>query len=208
MPSASSLLFIGLGAPTVVTPSLTILSVGQDGDPAASGLLTHPDSANFPAIAYSRNPDFTTNLDNLVLTAPSARLVKTGSSSKLVRSEGLLVDVICEETWGGQEGRRAAMPTFLFRQLYEYLVNPPAFSATAQTYIVWAPRYRSLLSYNVHLFEIVVGSGSGASVFNVNELRGIAGSIANPFEQMDVTPTGWIDQSVTVKLHVVSQVTP
>lgn len=206
MATASSPLFIALGAPTVVPSTLTILSVGQDGDPAASGLLAHPDSANFPPIAYQFNPDFTSNLDNEVLTSPTGRVVKTGSSSKLIRNEGLLEDVVCEETWGAQEGRRASMPSFMFRQLYEYLINPPAFSAAAQTYIEWSPRYRSLATYNVELFQMKVGGGSGAQVFNVNELRGQVGPIASPFDLLDVSPTGWIDQAVVVSMHIVSQV--
>jgi hypothetical protein len=205
MPTASSQLIIGLGAPTVAVSSLTILSVGQDGDPSARGLLTHPDSFNFAPIAYYKNPDFTSNLDNAVLTAPDVRMVKTSSSSKLIRNEGLLVDVVCEETWGAQEGSRASMPTFLFRQLYEYLRNPPVFDATQQTFITWAPRYRSLLSYNVHVFQMKVGAGSGAAVFNVREYRGQVGPIASPFEGMDVSPTGLMDQPVTLSLHVVSE---
>jgi hypothetical protein len=204
--TSSSTFIIGLGAPVVAVSSLVILAVGQDGDPAASGLLTHPDAANFAPIAYEFNPDFTTNLDNEVLLAPTAKLSRTASSSKLIRQEGLLVDVVCEETWGGQEGRRVSMPTYLFRLLYEYLRNPPAFSATAQTFIQWAPRYRSLKTYNVHLFKLTVGSGAGAAVFNVNEFRASAGNVIDsPFDEMDVSPTGFMDQSVTVHLHVVSE---
>lgn len=204
MATSSSFIYIGLGTPTVTTPSVTILDIGEQGDPAAMRILTHPDSDNFAPITYYRNPDFTTNLDNVVMPAPDAKLEKTSSSSKLIRFEGLLVDVVCEETWGAQEGRRASMPTFLFRQLYEYLINPPPFSATAQTYLTWQPRDRSALTYNVELFKLTVGSGSGARVFNVHEYRGGGGAIASPFEGMDVSPTGLIDQAVTAHLHIVS----
>jgi hypothetical protein len=208
MATAASTFIIGLGAPTVVVSSLVILSVGQEGDPTASGLLAHPDTLNFAPIAYQFNPDFTTNLDNEVLLAPDARLVKTGTSSKLVRQEGLMIDVVCEETWGGQEGRRVSMPTFMFRQLYEYLRNPPPFSSTAQTYIQWSPAYRSLKTYNIELFKLVVGAGSGASVYTVNEFRGnSSNTIDSPFDGLDVEPTGFIDQSVTIHHHIVSEAT-
>ncbi len=207
MASASSTVLIALGSPTVATPSVTLLSLGQDGDPGAKGLLTHPDSDNFSPIAYQRNPDFTTNLDNEVLTAPDGRVVKTSTSSKLVRTEGVLADVVCVETWGAQPGSRSSMPTWLFRALYEYLINEPAFSATAQTYIEWAPRYRSVTTYNVQLFKIIVGSGSGAAVFTPHEFRGVAQTIQNPFETQDVSPTGFLDQPVQVHLHIVSEVT-
>ncbi|MGB5810122.1 MAG: hypothetical protein WBG86_06300 [Polyangiales bacterium] len=207
MATSSAPLFIGLGTPVVATPSITIVSVGQQGDPAAKRILTHPDSANFSPIAYYKNPDFTTNLDNTVLTFPDGKLVKTSTSSQLIRQEGVLADVVCEETWGAQEGRRASMPTFLFRQLYEYLINPPPFDATAQEYIQWQPRDRTALTYNVHLFKLTVGGGSGTRTFNVKEYRGQQGPIQSPFEGLDVSPTGFIDQSVTAHLHIVSQVT-
>lgn len=206
MATASSTLLIGLGAPTVSESSLTILSIGQDGDPTAQQILTHPDSDNFPPIVFYRNPDFITNLDNVVLRGPDARLQKTSSSSKLLRQEQVLEDIVCELTWGAQQGTRASMPTFLFRQLYEYLINPPTFSATAQTYIEWQPRDKSLLTYNVELYQIRVGGGSGANVFNVHDYRLPTTTIANPLDTMDVSPTGLVDQAVTVSLRTVSEV--
>lgn len=207
MATTSSFIIIQPSTATPVVSAVTLISVAQDGDPGANRILTHPDSANFAPITYFRNPDSTSNLDNEVLTSPDAQTVKTSSSTKLIRQEGLLVDVVCEENWAGQENRRAAMPTFMFRQLYEYLINPPAFSSTAQTFIEWQPRDRSLKTYNVELFKLTVGSGSGATVFNVHELRGITGNtIQSPFEGLDVSPTGFIDQSITVHLHVISEV--
>ena len=203
MATASATFILALGVPTVAVSSLIILDVGQDGDPAARGILTHPDSANFVPITYAFNPDFTTNLDNEVIAHPLSNLVMTGTSSKLVRQETTIVDITCEETWGGQGGRRASMPTFFFRELLEYLVNPPAFNATNQTFITWAPRYRSVKIYNVHLHKIVVGDG-----MNVHEFRGNAGPIQSPFEGLDVSPTGFMDQPVTVHLHIVSEVAP
>lgn len=207
MASNSSFIPIALGVPTVVASTITIISVGQDGTPSAKGLLTHPDTANFVPISYSRNPDFTTNLDNNVLTAPDATVVKTSTSSKLIRTEGVLEDVVCEEAWGAQPGSRISMPTFFFRQLYEYLINPPAFDADNQTFIQWAPRYRSIRIYNVHLYKLIVGSGSGASIFTPHEYRGIAGPIRSPFEDQDVNPTGFMDNAVTMHLHIVSEAT-
>lgn len=202
----TSPLFIGLGTPTVAVSTLTILSIGEEGDPSALGLLTHPLSGDFAPITYQRNPDFTTNLDNEVWPAPDAQLIKTSTSSKLVRTEGLLADVVCDEGWIGQAGSRAAMRSFFARQLYEYLINPPAFSATAQTFIVWQPRYRSNRSYNVEFYKMVIGSGSGAQVFNAHELRGAGVVIQSPFDGGDVSPSGLIDQPVTISLHIVSEV--
>lgn len=206
MATASSTLLIALGTPTTVVSTLTILSVGSDGDPTAKGLLTHPDSANFVPIIYARNPDFTSNLDNDILIAPDARIVQTSTAGKLVRTEGVLSGVEVVETWGAQPGSRISMPTFFFRQLYEYLINPPAFDATTQTFITWTPRYRSLLTWNVHLFKIIVGSGSGAAVFTPHEFTGIAGPIRSAFEDQDVNPTGFMDQAVSVHFHIVSEV--
>lgn len=206
MASASSVFIIGLGTPTVVAPSLTIMSIGSEGELGALRTLTHPDSDHFAPFAYYRNPDFTSNLYNQVLTAPDARLQKTASSSVLIRQEGVLRDVTCEETWGAQQGRQASMPTFLFLQLYEYLVNPPEFDALAQTYIQWRPRDRSLLAYNVHLFKLIVGRGSKERVFTVKDIRGAATGIASPLDTMDVSPTGLMDQAVTASLHIVSEV--
>ncbi len=206
MTTATSTILIAQGEATVVESTITIIQIGQDGDPTALGLLTHPLSTSFAPIVYVRNPDFTSNLDNDILTSPNSRIVKTATSSKLIRTDGLLADVVCEETWGAQPGSRISMPTFLFRQLYEYLINPPDFSATAQTYITWTPRYRSLLTWNVEFYKMTVGSGSGMATFQPHEFRGIAGSIQSPFEAQDVNPTGFMDQTVTIFLHIVSEV--
>ncbi len=207
MPTAYNTYIIQLGIPTVVTSSLTILSIGQDGTQAATRGLVHPDSSNFAPITYQRNPDFTSNLDNQVLTSPMTKLVKTATSSLLIRNEGLLIDVICEETWGAQAGRVASMPTYFFRELYQYLINPPAFNPAAQTYIEWSPRDRSGITYNIEFHKMTVGSGAGAKVFTVPDRRGPSGNpIMSPFESFDVSPTGLVDQPVTNHYHIINAV--
>lgn len=208
MASASRLLFISLGVPTTASPSLTIFGSGQAGVQGALRILTHPDGVNFPPITYYKNPTRTFNLDNAVLPAPRAEAIETLGSRPVVRHERQLDDIVVTEVWEGGEGSVASMPTFLFRQLYEYLINPPAFDADDQTFIVWAPRDRSTLSYNVQLYSLQVGGGSDLDmVFDIDDFRLPPGpEIITPLESMDVNPTGLITRDVKIRLRVVSQV--
>ena len=207
MASSYSNILIQLGLPIVIPSTLTIYAVGQDGELGAKRTLTHPDSTNFAPITYQKNPDFTSNLDNTVLPSPTSQVVKTASDSVLIRNEGLLSDVVVEETWTASAGKKASMFSSEFRKLYEYLINPPAIDTLNQTYIQWAPRDRSLLTYNVLLFRIVVGSGSGAKIFTIHDVRQPDGQpFASPLDASDVSPDAWLVQSVVLSMKMVSEV--
>jgi hypothetical protein len=208
MAVVSRTVFLGLGVPTTASSTLTIFDSGQAGELGAKRILTHPDGVNFAPITYYRNPDRTFNLDNVVLTAPTSAAVKTLGGRQVVRFEGELEDVIVTEVWEGAEGRRAAMPTSLFRQLYEYLINPPAFDAVNQTFVEYQPRDRSTKTYNVQLYQLRVGGASRKDqVFDVDDFRlPTPPEINNPLLSLDVTPDGLITRNVTVSLRVVSEV--
>ncbi len=209
MPTAERTIFIGLGTATTVQPSLVLFGSGQAGVLGAQRILTHPDGVNFAPINYYKNPTRTFNLDNEVLPAPISEAVLTLGSRPVIRFERALKDVIITEVWEGAEDRRAAMPTFLFRQLYEYLRNPPVFDADAQTFITWEPRDKNARTYNVQFYQLRVGGGGKGNaddVFDIDDFRLPPGEeIKTPLESFDVNPTGLITRDVVVKLRVVSE---
>ncbi len=209
MPTAVRTIFIGLGVPTTVTPSLVLFGSGQAGEIGAQRILTHPDGVNFAPITYYKNPTRTFNLDNEVLPAPISDAVLTLGSRPVVRFERAIKDVVITELWEGAEDRRAAMPTYLFRLFYEYLRNPPPFDSQAQTYLTWEPRDRSLKKYNVQLYLLRVGGGGESDldkVFDIDDFRLPAGpDVRTPLESFDVNPTGLITRDVVLKMRVVSE---
>ncbi len=207
MPFAVRTIFIGLGVPTTVSPTRILFESGQAGELGAKRILTHPDGTNFAPISYYKNPTRTFNLDNTVIPAPIADAILTLGSRPVVRFERFEKDVVITEVWEGAEDKRASMPTFLFRQLYEYLNNPPAFGVDAQPYITWEPRDRNIIKYNVQFFELRCGTSSGTDkVFDIDDFRLAPGPvIQNPLEDLDVSPTGLITRDVVVRMRVVSQ---
>jgi hypothetical protein len=207
MATSTRIVFIGLGVPTIASSSLVLFDSGQAGTLGAQRILTHPDGVNFAPINYYKNPTRTFNLDNEVLPAPITESVLTLSSRKVIRFERTLEDVVVTEVWEGAEGSEASMPTFLFRQLYEYLRNPPPFDTDAQTYITWQPRDRTLKVYNVQFYRLTVGGGSDEEqVFDIDDRRlPDSVQIAHPLESLDVSPTGLITRNVEVKLRVHSE---
>jgi hypothetical protein len=210
MATSSRTIFIALGVPTVASPSLVIFGSGSAGVVGAQRILTHPDGVNFAPINYYKNPTRTFNLDTEVLPAPISEAVRTLSERQVVRFERTLADVIVTEVWEGAEGSQASMPTYLFRWLYEYLRNPPPYSATAQTFITWQPRDRNARTYNVQLYRLTVGGGGasgGDKVFDIDDFRlPDSPEVSNPLENLDVTPAGLITRNVEMKLRIVSEV--
>lgn len=205
MATSSTIYVIQQGQPTVVQPTLQLLGVGSAGDLDAKRILTHPENTVFAPIAYWSQPDKTFNLDNDILRQPISTVQRTLDSSKLVRFERVLQDIVVVEVWEAQEGGRAAMPTFQFRQFYEYLVNPPEFNPTDQQYIMWEPRNRTDKAYLVELFKLAVGSEE----FVVTDRRTGGGSvIQTPLDSLDVTPTGLLDQTVRMSMRIIAEVTP
>ncbi len=207
MPSAVRTIFITLGVPTTVSPTRILFDSGQAGVLGAQRILVHPDGSFFSPITYYKNPTRTFGLDNTVLPAPISDAILTLGSRPVVRFERFEKDVVITEVWEGAEDKRASMPTFLFRQLYEYLINPPVFDVDAQTFITWEPRDRTTLKYNVQFFELRVGTSSGTDkVFDIDDFRLPPGPvIQNPLDDLDVSPTGLITRDVVVRMRVVSQ---
>ncbi len=209
MATSTRTIFVGLGIPITATVEPILFESGQSGTLGAKRVLTHPLGSTFSKITYYKNPTRNFNLDNEVLLAPTSSTIKTIGSRQVVRFENELDDIIVTEIWEGAENRQAAMPTFMFRQLYEYLINPPVFSSTAQTFITWEPRDRSTKTYNVQFYQLRVGGGgSEEKTFDIDDRR-LADSveIKHPLETLDVSPTGLITRNVEVKLRIVSEVT-
>ena len=199
---------IVLGVPISETEALPLLDVGGAGEVDALRTLTHPDSANFPPITYATNPDLTSNLLDQALPFPIASTKRTIGTTLVTRFTEGLADVIVEETWNGTFETKASMPGFFLRELYNYLVNPPAIEPTTQTFIQWAPRDAADKIYNVEFYAMKVGSGSGAAIFNLKEIRfETPPVIDNGLGQWDVPYTGMIDQTVTITMKIVSEVT-
>lgn len=198
-----------LGAPVSSSVTVSLLPVGGAGEIDALRTLTHPDSDAFPPIVYGVNPDRTSNLLDEALPMPIASVRRTIGTTLLTRFEAGLGDVVCEERWDGAELSKAAMPGYQLRQLRNYWMFPPPLVPAAQEYIVWRPRDVSDKAYNVELYQIVVGTGSQAAVWNLKEFRlPEPPVIDNGLGQWDVPFTGMIDQPVTVFLKVVSEFVP
>ena len=197
---------IALGVPAAAAVSAPLLDVGGPGvDMNALQTLTHPDSANFPPITFLPNPYSVSNFMDEVIPTPLASTKRTLGTTLVVRHEGQLDDTDCHLVWPGTPGSAASMPSYLLREFINYLVNPPALVPAAQTYIVWAPRDLSLVTYNVEFYKLQVGSGGQGKLLNFSETRGPADPISNGFNGWDVDPTGFIEEKVTLTLHIVSE---
>lgn len=201
------------GTSTTVSTETTLLGIGSAGDPAAKRRLIHPDTANLPPIVYNTNPDRTTNLDNEVLVAPLVSVDRTLDSTRVTRFETKLEDRIVRETWLADQAK-AAMPTALFRKLYEYLVNPPAFDPLNPVFIQWEPRDKVVNSdgtpraFNVELVGLTVGQGETGQEFDLVDVRSRGGDIFRAgFDGLEAEPTGVVDRTVTLTFLVVSEVT-
>jgi hypothetical protein len=210
--TSSATLIIEQGVPITAAEQITFLGIGSAGTLSAKRRLVHPDSALAP-ITYWGNPKRTLNLDNDVLPHPITAPILTAGTTQVVRFERGIDDVIVTEIWPGDDAR-ASMPTFFFRELYEYLNNPPEFSASAQTYIVWEPGDRTTKTYNVELLSLTVGGAGGGAAedaFDVIDLRGQGGlygggTILNPLDDLNETATGLVDREVRLRMKIVSEV--
>lgn len=204
--SGSRLYEIFLGSPTTTTSSLTLLGTGPTGDPALRRRLVHPNAALAP-IVYWQNPDRTFNLDNEVLRAPIAELHRTLTSSALVRFAEVDADVVITEVWLASD-QRFSMPGFLFRQLYEYLINPPAFDPITPSYIQWEPRDRNPKAYYVEMLRMVVGSGGDPTqLFDLTEYFPPAGELDLLDDGFLNGGSGLVDRTVVLQFRIVAEVT-
>lgn len=208
--NAGKLYGILQGTPAQVVDTTTILGVGPTGNAALRRRLVHPDSITFPAVVYFQNPDRTINLDNEPLRAPIAQAIRTLSTSATVRFDEVVGDVVVTEIWEAGQGK-FAMPGFLFRQLYDLLMNPPTFVPAAPVFIQYEPRDRNPNVYNVELLRLLVGSGDAGALFDVTEFvpQG-AGSAQDPLATIDDAFAqfggGLIDRTVVLSMKIHSKV--
>ncbi len=209
---ATRLYQIFQGSPITVTATPTILGLGPAGDPTSRRRLVHPDSGSFDPIVYWSNPDRTFGMDNEVLLPAIAGVSRALSGSLVTRFDAVTADAVITEVWTA-EGDKLSAPAFLFRQLYEYLKNSPAFSPTAQTYIQWSPQDRNTKTYNVELVRLAVGSGSDPTqLFDVTEFipAGVGSAWGDPLASLDDAFAneggGILDRTMTFSFKIVSEV--
>lgn len=210
MATTSRLYQILQGTPITATPTVQLLPSGVQGTRGALRRLVHPEDSTWPAIVYYRNPDRTLNFSTDYLRHPINSLVRTASSTKLVRFEEVAEDVIVTELW--EAGGGLSLPLFVIHQLYEYLNNPPAFSATAQQYIVWEPRDETDDTYRVQVIGLQVGGGGGRYNMRRRWSNGgpndptTPGTILTPTDTMDVSPNPLMDQPVALTMRIIEKV--
>jgi hypothetical protein len=215
---AETLIIYQLGVPAVAEEEVTFLGIGSAGDPDACRLMTHPNNFVAAALApitytvgpYCFNPTRVLNLDNAVLNHPITSAPLTIGGRKVVRFETSQSDVIITEIWEGSN-EKASMPTALFRQFKEYLDNPPPLDVSAPEFIIWEPRDRNQLSYEIELLDLSVGGGAAGgndTRFDVVDLRGPGGifrggTIENATDGLNTIATGLIDRTVTLRFRIV-----
>ncbi len=211
MTIVSRLYQVQQGQPITATPTVQLLPSGDAGTRGALCRLVHPDDDTFPPVVYFRNPDRRFNFSTDVLRHPILKLIRTASSSKLLRFEEVTEDVLVTELWGAGGG--LSLPLFMLHQLYEYLINPPDFSALAQEYVVWEPRDETDDAYHVQVVGLQVGGG-GAGKYNMRRWYAGGGpndpnnpgTILTPSDTMDVSPSALIDQPAALTLRIVEKV--
>ena len=213
-----TLIIIQQGEPVVAEDAVTFLGIGSTGDPDACRIMTFPSTVTpllapipYVVAGICQNPDRTFNLDNDVLPHPRTAAVVTLGTTKVLRTEEDTDDVIVTEVWQGGDAL-AAMPTALFRQFYEYLINAPQFQVGGTDFITWEPRDRNSFVYNIELLSLSVGGGTGETRFDVKDFRepgGIAGgaSIANALDSLAPAPTttGLVDREVRLRFRIVER---
>lgn len=156
MASNSAVLIVEQATTQVVADSTVILGSATAGTAGAPRILTHPIGATFPALTYYRNPDTDFNVDNEVLAGPLSSVQLTEGTTQLIRHQRGTDDVIVTEIWSARNGG-ISMPISFARLLLEYFLNPPVFSAVAQTYITWQPRDKNNRTYNVEIVDLQIG---------------------------------------------------
>ncbi len=209
--SSTAQLIVEQGSPIVTIDTVTFLGIASAGDRSAKRRIVHPDSLLAP-ITYWGNPLRTLGLDNDVLFHPIVKPTRTLGTTAVERFETAIDDVVVTEIWKGGDAE-LSMPTFFFRQLYEYIINRPVFVAAAPVYIQWQPRDRNAIVYNVELLSLQVGGQGppgGEADFDVIDVRprgGIydGGTRSAPFDDLNLTETGAIDREVRLRMKIVSK---
>jgi hypothetical protein len=199
--------------PVVAEDEVTFFAIGSAGDPGACRRLVFPASVTpllipiiYAIAGQCKNPDRTFNLDNAVLPHPITSAVRTLGSTRVLRFEEEVEDVIVTEVWVGSQ-TQLSMITALFRQFYEYLINAKLIPSEGPDFIHWEPRDRTEKIYNVELLSLSVGDGEGERRFDVLDLRDAGGDeIENALDGLSPVPTGGIDRSVTLRMRIISEV--
>jgi hypothetical protein len=214
MATASREYEIFLGSPVTADLGITFVAIESSGDPLAKSRLVYP-TTDLAPIVYWSNPDRRINFDQDVLLSPLTSTRRMLEGTQTIRFERTLNDMVITEMWRAAEGSRLSVPTAFFRLLYEYLINPPAFSATAQTYIQWEPRDRNNKTYNIELLRLVVGGGAANNqIYDVvdlrpdggwNDPRGVPGEGAAPLDNIGYTLTGALDRTMMLQFKLVSE---
>lgn len=215
MPSSSKVYTILQGTPASAAAALTFLGTGSQGTRGALRRLVHPNSS-FPPITYWGNPDRTFGMDNDALFSPRVGAFRGLEDTTLVRFDDDIRDVIVTEIWTAVQGVRLSMPTFFWRLLYEYWINEPDYSPTAQEYIQYEPRDRNGYTYNVELMRLTVGGGAqNNQLFDIADIRqpggkydpDVSATIKNSTDSLNVLETGVLDRTVLFQFKIVSKVT-
>lgn len=172
-----SLITIQQGEPVVAEEELFFLGTASAGDPRAPRRLVWPTAVSpllapivyaIGADATPLNPGRTLNLDVEVLPHPRVEVVETLGTTRSVRFERGVSDVVVTEIWEAKGG--ASMPTSFFRLLYEYVRNAHLIAA-AGPYVIWEPRDRSEKTYEVALLSLTAGGSDGESRFDIADVR-------------------------------------
>jgi hypothetical protein len=195
------------GTPESAALVVTLLGIGSPTDTDARRRLVHPDPEIVP-VTYFSNPDEWDFFDTEPLPRPDAEALKTLSSTRTVRFEENLEDVIVVERWIG-EGQKAAMPSHFFRELYNVWLNAPVLDLDAPVYVRWEPRDRTTKTYHVELLEVSVGGAGQLSVAEILAQGGKweGGAFENPLDGLAALRTGLIPKSVEVRMRIVEEVT-
>jgi hypothetical protein len=182
------------------------------GDRSALCRLVHPDDSTFPPVVYYKNPDLRYNFSTDVLRHPIASVVRTASSSKLVRFEEVEEDAIITGVWVGG-GRFLSLPLFIVHQLYEYVNNPPDFNALSQEYIIWEPRNETDDTFQVEVIGLQVGGGTPGKYAMKRWFAGggpndplSPGPGDTPTDTMDVAPTALLNENVILTMRMIGKV--
>ncbi len=199
------------GVPVVAAPTVQLLPAGEVGDRGALRRLVHPDTRNFPPLVYYLNPTRTFNFDTDVLRSPIISTTRTLNSTVTTRFEEVVEDVIVIERWEPLGG--LSIPTFVWREFYNYWVNPPAFSQTDQEYIRWYPRDETTSSYDIEIVDLRVGGGSPGR-YGIRKHRSIGGPnddrapgpTLTPTDTMDVSPSSILDQPLDLFMRMIREV--
>lgn len=195
MPTESNTWEILAGESVTLSSTIILVSAASAGTIGALRTMAHPDSANFPLVTYNRNPDRTTNFDQVPLAPPASRLLRTLDTTQIFVTPNSIDDVLVTETWVGSD-TRASMTAAQFRRMYELAINPPTL-VDPEVFLVWSPNDRSIQAYNVVIADIRIGGSSGK--LDLKELGSFAAG------DLDSVATGIVDRTVEWDLKIVSE---